>query len=72
MNNELKHDTRSKKGEKLYKNVYHHIPHCLMCHSDKFFQVKIKHFSYYKTGDFTIYDFNYKKVRKAKNANILI
>jgi hypothetical protein len=32
-----------------------------MCHSDKFFQVKIKHFSYYKTGDFTIYDFNYKK-----------
>ena len=43
-----------------------------LCHSDKFFQLKIKHFSYYKTGDFTIYDFNYKKVRKAKNANILI
>ena len=72
MNDELKYDTRNKKFLNLYNNVYHHIPHCLKCHSDKFFQVKIKHFSYHKKSDFTIYDFNYKKVKKAKNSNIPI
>ena len=72
MNDELKHDTRNKKYLNLYNNVYHHIPHCLLCHSDKYFQVKIKHFSYNKISDFTIYDFHYKKIGKAKNSNILI
>ena len=73
MNEELKHDTRNKKGLKLYKNIDHHSPHCLLCHSHKYFQAKIKHFSYNKIGDFTIYDFHYwRNLNKAKNANILI
>ena len=72
MEYELKHDTRNKKWMKLYKNVYRHCPHCLLCHSDKYFQVKIKHLSYYKNGNFNLNDFHFEKLNKLKNCNILI
>ena len=72
MDYELNHDTRNKKFLKLYKNIWHHIPHCLLCHSDKFFQVKIKQRAYNKICDFTIYDFHFQKLKKLKNSNILI
>ena len=72
MNDELKHDTRNKKYLKLYNNIWHHIPHCLKCHSDKYFQIKVKQRKYNKIMDFSIKDFHYQKVKKLKNANILL